>query len=217
MTELMTELNKEAKQHITRSGLLYLGAALAVGVAMYGITFPIMLPEMQDDFHRRYLDMSQLLIFMHVVGAGIALLISPIQFMIYRKNRTLHRYLGRVYFLAVIVGSIGGYYMAWYAFGGIVSTVGLATLTTLWWSFTLLAVNYARKGNIAAHRQWMIRSFALTFAAVTLRLMSPLLHEVLDEVTAQQTVYWASWSLNLAVAQWWINSRERVTQRIPTS
>ena len=217
MTELVAELKQEAKRHIARSGLLYFGAVLAVVVALYGISFPIMLPAMQDDFHQRYLDMSQLLVFMHVVGAGVALMISPIQFMIYRKNRTLHRYLGRVYFFAVIVGSIGGYYMAWHAFGGIVSTVGLGILTSLWWSFTLLAVNYARKGNIAAHRQWMIRSFALTYAAVTLRLMSPFLAMVLDDVTTSQTAYWLSWSLNLVVAQWWINSRIGTTQGVPAS
>ena len=211
MYEFIAGLNREPNRHIARVGLFYLGTSLAIIVALYGISFPIRLPGMQDEFHLRYLEMSQLLVFMHVVGAGIALLITPIQFMIYRKNCTLHRYLGRVYFLAVIVGSIGGYYMAWYAFGGIVSTLGLGTLNTLWWSFTLLAVIFARQGNIAAHRQWMIRSFSLTFAAVTLRLISPLLHAVLDEVTAQQAVYWLSWSLNLAVAQWWINRRRVAT------
>ncbi|MBL4581658.1 MAG: DUF2306 domain-containing protein [Gammaproteobacteria bacterium] len=208
MTKPMAELNQQSRQFITREGPLYLGAALAVAIAMYGIAFPIILPGMEDDYHRRYLDMSQVLIFMHVVGAGVALLIAPLQFMIYRKNRILHRYLGRLYFLAVVISSIGGYYMAWHAFGGIVSTVGLATLCTLWWSFTLLAVNHVRNGNIAAHREWMIRSFALTYAAVTLRLMLPPLSSVLDEVTTYQTVYWLSWSFNLAVAQYWISSRK---------
>lgn len=206
MTESIAQLNHQSRQFITRSVPLYLGTVLAVVVAIYGIAFPIILPGMEDDFHRRYLDMSQLLVFMHVVGAGIALLISPIQFFIYARNRILHRYLGRLYFFAVIVGSIGGYYMAWHAFGGIISTAGLGILSTLWWSFTLLAVYHARKGNISAHREWMIRSFALTFAAVTLRLISPLLAPVLDEVTTSQTVYWLSWTLNLAVAQLWINS-----------
>lgn len=159
---------------------------------------------MSDDFHRRYLNMSLFLVSMHVVGSGIALLISPLQFVIYRRNRILHRYLGRVYFLVVIAGSIGGYYMAWHAFGGFISTLGLSILATLWWSFTLLAVIYARVGNIAAHRRWMLRSFALTYAAVTLRLMAPALSLYLDEVTQSQVVYWLSWALNLALVQMWI-------------
>jgi uncharacterized membrane protein len=192
------------KRHIVISALFALGALLAGLVAIYGITFPILLPSMPDAFHRAYLDRSLPLIYLHVIGSGIALLISPLQFLIYRSNRVLHRYLGRVYFLAVIAGSIGGYYMAWHAIGGFISTLGLSILATLWWSFTLFAVIHARAGNIAAHRRWMLRSFALTYAAVTLRLMSPVLSVYLDEVTQSQVVYWLSWTVNLSLVQMWI-------------
>ena len=208
MADFVSELNREAKQHFAISGLFVIGTLLALLVAAYGILFPLLLPEMPDEFHQRYLRMSQTLVYMHVVGAGVALLIAPIQFMIYRKNRILHRYLGRTYFLSVIVGGIGAYYMAWYAFGGVISTVGLGMLATIWWSFTLLAVIYARAGNIAAHRRWMIRSFSLTYAAVTLRLISPILGMVFDQVTTFQIIYWLSWILNLILAQLWINWRE---------
>lgn len=200
------ELTQVSKRHKAVSGLFILGALLAAMIGLYGIAFPILLPDMPDEFHRRYLSMTSALISMHVVCAGIALLIAPLQLVIYRRNRMLHRYLGRVYFLAVMAGSVGGYYMAWYAFGGFISTLGLAVLSTLWWSFTLLAVIYARAGNIAAHRRWMLRSFALTYAAVTLRLMSPVLSIFLDQLTQSQVVYWASWTLNLALMQIWINT-----------
>ncbi len=192
------------KRHIVISALFALGALLAGLVAIYGITFPILLPSMPDAFHRAYLDRSLPLIYLHVIGSGIALLISPLQFLIYRSNRVLHRYLGRAYFLAVIAGSIGGYYMAWHAIGGFISTLGLSILATLWWSFTLLAVIHARAGNIAAHRRWMLRSFALTYAAVTLRLMSLVLSVYLDDVTQSQVVYWLSWTVNLSLVQMWI-------------
>ncbi|PCH60738.1 MAG: hypothetical protein COC19_05500 [SAR86 cluster bacterium] len=209
MTEISAELNQLPQRNYASLSLYALGTFLAVAVAGYGITFPLLLPNMPDEFHQRYLSMSQLLISIHVVGGGIALLISPIQLMIYRKNRTLHRYLGRVYFFVIMFASVGGYYMAWYAFGGIISTLGLGLLSTLWWCFTLLAVIYARSGNIAAHRRWMIRSFALTYAAVTLRLMSPVLSLLFDDITQSQIVYWLSWLTNLALAQCWINWHER--------
>ncbi|PCJ27511.1 MAG: hypothetical protein COA96_03155 [SAR86 cluster bacterium] len=209
MTEFVSELSPVPGRNFIRLGFICLGTLLALMVALYGIAFPLILPEMQDEFHQRYLSMSQTLVYMHVVGAGVALFISPIQFMIYRKNRILHRYMGRVYFLAVMVGSIGGYYMAWYAFGGMISTVGLGILSTLWWSFTLIAVIHARAGNMTAHRRWMIRSFSLTFAAVTLRLLSPFLSMVFDDATTSQIVYWVSWSLNLALAQLWMNWQAR--------
>lgn len=194
-----------SKRHMAVTGLYILGAMLAGGIALYGIAFPVLLPGMGDEFHRRYLDMSLLLISLHVVGAGLALLIAPLQLVIYRKHRVLHRYLGRVYFVAVIASSVGGYYMAVHAVGGFISTLGLGILDTLWWSFTLLAVIHARRGNIAAHRRWMLRSFALTYAAVTLRLLSPVLSVYLDAVTLSQVVYWLSWTLNLALLQVWMS------------
>ncbi len=208
MTEFIAELGRPPQRNYATLGLFALGTFLAVAVAAYGIAFPLLLPQIPDEFHQRYLGMSQLLISMHVVGGGIALLISPFQFMIYRKNRTLHRYLGRVYFLVIMLANIGGYYMAWHAFGGIISVLGLGLLSTLWWSFTLVAVIHARNGNIPAHRRWMIRSFALTYAAVTLRLMNPALSLVFDDVTQFRIVYWLSWSTNLALAQCWIIWRE---------
>lgn len=205
MTTSSFELPQTPKRHLTVTGLYILGAMLAGGIALYGITFPFLLPSMGDEFHRRYLDMSLVLISLHVVGAGLALLIAPLQLVIYRRHRVLHRYLGRVYIVAVIASSVGGYYMAVHAVGGFISTLGLGILDTLWWSFTLLAVIYARRGNIVAHRRWMLRSFALTYAAVTLRLLSPVLSVYLDAVTLSQVVYWLSWTLNLALLQVWIS------------
>jgi uncharacterized membrane protein len=211
MTELIAELNRPPQRNYALLSMYVLGTFLAVAVAAYGIIFPILLPNIPDEFHQRYLSMSQLLIAVHVVGGGIALLISPFQFMIYRKNRTLHRYLGRVYFVTIMLASIGGYYMAWHAFGGIISMLGLGILSTLWWSCTLVAVMHARNGNIPAHRRWMIRSFALTYTAVTLRLMNPVLGEIFDDVTQFRIVYWISWSTNLVLAQCWLNWQERRT------
>lgn len=208
MTEFVAKLGRQPQYSYPTLSLLALGTFLAVAVAAYGIAFPLLLPEIPDTFHQRYLSMSLVLIGMHVIAGGVALLISPFQFMIYRKNRTLHRYLGRVYFLAIIIGSIGGYYMAWHAFGGIISMLGLGTLSTLWWSVTLMAVIHARNGDIVAHRRWMIRSFALTYAAVTLRLMNPVLSVVFDEVMQFRIVYWISWLTNLALAQCWISWRD---------
>ena len=208
MIEISAGLNRPPRQKVTTVSLFALGTFLAVAVAAYGIAFPLLLPSIPDEFHQRYLSMSMALITVHVVGGGIALLIAPFQFMIYRRNRTLHRYLGRVYFLVIMLASIGGYYMAWHAFGGLISMLGLGILSTLWWSFTLLAVMHARNGNIQAHRVWMIRSFALTYAAVTLRLMNPVLGTIFDDVTQFRIVYWLSWSCNLALAQYWIYWRE---------
>jgi hypothetical protein len=47
--------------------------------------------------------------------------------------------------------------------------IAFVLLDCLWFSFTLIAVTTARKTQIARHREFMIRSYALTFSAITLR------------------------------------------------
>ena len=63
--------------------------------------------------------------------------------------------------------------------------------------------------GIAAHRRWMTRSYALTFATVTLRLWLPRLAAIFPFETAYQTVSWLAWVPNLLIVEWAI--RRNVT------
>ncbi|MEQ9003518.1 MAG: DUF2306 domain-containing protein, partial [Pseudomonadales bacterium] len=60
--------------------------------------------------------------------------------------------------------------------------------------------------DIDGHRRWMVRNFALTFAAVTLRLELGLLTGALGWSFdhAYLTVAWLCWVPNLVVAEWWL-------------
>lgn len=113
------------------------------------------------------------------------------------------RTMGRVYLAGVAVGSVFGFYMAWLAYGGIISSLGFATLAVLWLYTGAVALIRVRGGQIRAHRDWMIRNYALTFAAVTLRIWLPLLSEVagIEFVNAYRAVAWLCWIPNLYVAQ----------------
>jgi uncharacterized membrane protein len=159
---------------------------------------------LDDPIHSRLFALPSAYLMAHTFGGAVALMMVPLQFWLVKRHRGLHRLAGRVYVVAVLVSTLGGYIIAVDAFGGLISTAGLTLLASLWWSSTLLAVWYAKKGQYTRHREWMIRSAALTTAAITLRLMSPPLHMALDPVTAQQTLYWVSWIFNLAVVEWWI-------------
>ncbi len=66
-----------------------------------------------------------------------------------------------------------------------------------------MALIRARNGQIKAHRDWMIRNYALTFAAVTLRIWLPLLSEAagIEFIDAYRTVAWLCWIPNLLIAQ----------------
>lgn len=147
-------------------------------------------------------------IMLHVLGAACALILGPAQLTAALRARSprLHRALGRVYLLAgVLVGGAAGLYMSFHAFGGPVSTSGFATLSALWLLTGALALRAALARRFADHRAWMIRNFALTFAAVTLRaqlgvgLASGLTFESFYPLLA-----WSCWIPNLAFAEWFL-------------
>jgi hypothetical protein len=60
--------------------------------------------------------------------------------------------------------------MALMAYGGLPAQMGFAFLSILWLSTGFMAYKRIREKKVLIHRQWMIRNYALTFAAVTLRL-----------------------------------------------
>lgn len=141
---------------------------------------------------------------LHIVGGIVAALTGPLQFMsaIRNKYRAAHRTLGKVYILAVLSGAVFGLIIATTALGGLVTQAGFSALALAWAFTTLKAYQCIRVRNIALHRRWMIRSFALTFAFVMLRLILPSLQLAgLDEVTAFRVSAWACWLPNILIVE----------------
>lgn len=151
--------------------------------------------------------------YIHITGGILALGTVPFQLIpaIRRKNIQLHRTLGKIYVAGILfIGAPAGFYMAFFANGGKVATVGFIILSFLWFYTTYMGLWHVRKGNITAHRRWMLRSFALTFAAVTLRLWVPVLSygfHVDYDVTIVLTA-WLSWVPNILVIEGILYSRK---------
>lgn len=91
--------------------------------------------------------------------------------------------------------------MATFAYAGPIARFGFAALAVLWLTTGFMAYRTIRAGHVAAHRRWMMRNFALTFAAVTLRLEMPLLTILFGDETGYQIVAWSCWIPNLIVAE----------------
>jgi hypothetical protein len=147
----------------------------------------------------------------HAGASGVALLLGPLQFIaaIRRRAPVVHRWIGRVYMLACIVGGFVGGVLALGASSGPIAVSGFFFLALAWLIATGMGWRAALKRDFATHKRWMIRSFALTFAAVTLRLY--LLPAVLmDMGQAYQYIAWAAWVPNLLVVETWIAKRGRV-------
>jgi len=152
----------------------------------------------------------------HIIASMLAILIGPFQYLPgLRKGRWLkvHRWLGRTYLLSVLFGGLSGLYMAQFAHGGIITELGFGTLAVLWLYSGTRAYRHIRNKDLEAHRRWMIRNYALTFAGVMLRVWVPLSIGLgADFTTAYIIIGWACWVPNLFVAEWIIR-RTRPARR----
>jgi uncharacterized membrane protein len=106
----------------------------------------------------------------HTLCGMIALLAGPIQFWSRFRQRHLkfHRVLGRVYVFSVFVGAFTGIALA----AGRPGLPGTSMQAAAWIVCTTAAVITARNRQIAQHRQWMVRSYAVTFTFVSSRVLN---------------------------------------------
>ena len=146
------------------------------------------------------------LITTHAAAAALALLLGPFQFLdrLRAARPRLHRTLGYLYLvLGVTVGGLTGLLLARHSFGGLVSHLGFGLLAVLWLFTGVMAVLAAKARRFADHRTWMSRNFALTFAAVTLRLYLPLGFVTgLRFEAFYPAVAWLCWVPNLLFVEW---------------
>ncbi len=148
----------------------------------------------------------------HVTGAATALLLGPFQFLsgLRAKWPKVHRWTGRTYVVGCLVGASGGFVMAFGSTAGPVAGVGFGLLALCWAWANIQGWRAAMAGRFAEHRVWMIRSFAMTFAAVTLRLYLPLLPMTgLSFNDSYVATAWISWVPNLILAELWLRGAWR--------
>jgi uncharacterized membrane protein len=187
-------------------GLIAL-SILSLGVAGYALVvygfFPLgvlLHPDMRATYA-----LYPAAIYAHIFGSAVALIIGPFQFWSRLRNERpqLHRWLGRCYLLVGVgIGGSTGLFMAFHAFGGVPARLGFGVLAVLWLYTGYRAYRAIRARDIAAHRRWMVRNFALTFAAVTLRLYLP---TAMVSGSAFEPAYiavaWLCWVPNLIAAE----------------
>lgn len=121
--------------------------------------------------------------YIHVFSAIIALISGIPQFSktILRDHKVIHRLLGKVYAWDILIVNFPpAMVLAVTAIGPWVSKLGFVILDFLWVFFTYRAVTMIKQGNISAHKHYMMRSYALTFSAITLRMWSTVFISILQ-------------------------------------
>ena len=146
---------------------------------------------------------------MHVGLASTALLTGPWQFLPRLRARVprLHRWLGRIYIFSCVVGGTGGLLLAAGTTAGPIARAGFGMLAIIWLLANVQGLRLAIAGSYAEHRRWMVRSFALTFGAVLLRVYLPLSQVMgFEFMTAYRAISWLAWVPNLILAELYLRS-----------
>ena len=148
----------------------------------------------------------------HTLGGAFASVIGPFQFLASFRRRfpSWHVWAGRVYLTCVGASALAGLYLA--PNSNARNTLGIAFIAlALAWLYTgWNAYSSIRRRNVQAHRRWMIRNYALTFAAVTLRIEIPLLVMVgMSGQTALDIIGWGCWVPNLLLVEYVMRRQRR--------
>jgi uncharacterized membrane protein len=141
---------------------------------------------------------------LHITGGVIALTTGLVQLWLGLTNRVAapHRALGKLYVGAIIVGSIAGFYLSLTISGNAPYAAGLFFLCVAWVVTTSMAVLAIRRRNLLQHREWMMRSYAATFAFVTFRFgVDALTSQGLATSDAQAIMAWACWAMPLLLLE----------------
>lgn len=165
---------------------------------------------------QQYIDIDhwRIAFFIHIYASMWVLFAGFTQFSkkLLRNKPRLHRILGYIYVADVLlITGPAGLVMGFYANGGIFSRIAFVSLAILWIFFTATALIKAKQKNFKAHRIYMIRSYALTLSALTLRAWK---YGITNTMTVPpmdvyRVVAWLGWVGNLIVAEWIIRKSKR--------
>lgn len=197
--------------HHARKGLFWI---LTLSVAFVSLRFVTGGVEETMAFVAYHATERGAAFFAHITLGPLALALLPFQFneRQRRKRPGVHRWMGRVYAMSILLAGVGGLAMALGTRSGSVASTGFALLAVFWLITTGVAVWHAMNKRISGHRAWMIRSAALTFSAVTLRLEMPLLMMGFGDALGYTLVAWTCWVPNLLIAEWLLRRKRPAAQ-----
>src|SRR3954469_15354494 len=193
-------------------------AILAIAVvATPVLAFPYVLLDRAASRIDVQTDAAWVLLVVHVPCAAAAMILGALQFVPrIRADRRRHRIIGRTFLgLGTVAFVLTGIPLAITTPDGNLTRFGVLVPAALWPCFAVIAVRAIRAGGVARHREWMTRVYALTFFAITARLVTPLL--LLAQAPVMRSRYdgdvsaavsasipygqWLGWIVNLLIAE----------------
>jgi uncharacterized membrane protein len=212
MEGAMTVRDQEFSGRWPHAGLAVLLSVVAGGALWFVVHKTLLYtafdPVTYDDLWPRRLGFLP-----HMVGGTVAVLSGVVQLWLGLTGRTAgwHRVLGRIYVGGVAVGAAGGFYLALtLPYGGFAYAAGLFLLAVAWTVTTAMAILAIRHRAVEQHREWMIRSYIVTFAFVTYRVLASSMTDwkIAPDAEIQTFAAFACWSVPLLIAEPFLQFRK---------
>jgi Predicted membrane protein (DUF2306) len=150
----------------------------------------------------------------HIAGSGLALVIGPFQFWsgLRRRSMIVHRWIGRLYVVGVLIGGAASFYLASHAGQGPTFGISLGALGVAWWTTTGMAYLAIRLRQVSQHKEWVVRSYVVTFTFVTARVLAEL--GILPSLGRDPfaTLVWLCWSVPLLVTEVILQGRKVIAR-----
>jgi uncharacterized membrane protein len=151
-------------------------------------------------------------VFPHIVLGIVATIIGPFQFIPKIRNKYLkiHRQLGRIYIISTVLSGIAGMYMAATSDVNLPYAVGLFMLGVTWVTSSIMAFVSIKNRKVDLHKDWMIRSYVITFAFVSFRFVEDILMalEIGTRLEVLVLMSWACWAIPLFITEVFIQGRK---------
>jgi uncharacterized membrane protein len=156
-------------------------------------------------------------VLLHIAGGIVALLTGPVQLWLGLADRSMgvHRRMGVVYMAAVGASAVAAFYLSVTTTFGAAFGAGLFSLGLAWVTATGMALVAIKRSLIDQHKEWMIRSYVLTFGFVLFRIIQPALGAAgVESIGEQLTIAaWSCWTVPLIVAEAVIQGRKILAVR----
>jgi len=191
------------------AAVCWLAALITIGVAGYGVfsglnLIPLTPPAIAQAA------INPVAMALHMLSGGMALAVASLQLLLIKIQGSVrwHRVLGWAYVASVLMSGFAAFALFGSSIGGLNADLGFSLLSAAWLFSTVRAIQHARNQNWRAHQRWMIRSFSLCFAAVTLRIYLGAFFAL--GVPFEQfytALAWLCWVPNLVVVEWFLLKR----------
>ena len=215
-----------------RTPRLVVAILVVLTIAIPVLAFPYVLLDRDASRIDVQTDLMWIALVIHVPAASLAAVLGALQFVPrIRADRQRHRLIGRTFLtvgtLAFVVTAIP---LALTTPDGNITRFGVLIPALLWPCFAVIAWRAIRGGDVVRHREWMTRLYAVTFFALTARMVTPLL--LLAQAPVMQSRYdgdvqeavsstipygqWLGWIVNLLIAQYVIHRWRTRPESAPT-